>query len=403
MKKTTGFIICMILLSMFFIPKAEAQNFAPLEMGVNVNERPHWLKPEMLQQSQTTWVRAFIEASHYIRGERTFDDDFRIEALKEAADNDYKILLSIKWNMKEAGWRVPEPGSKEEKEWFQFAGDLLDELQGDLSIFVLVNEITIDTPKKDLQPNKKGVIPFVQFQKRLLDYISKLNPKGADGNSLPIYTGGFTRLDKKGLQNQPANQAMFQWIREDNRLAGADFHMHQPDYETSMEAANFIRKQIPQKPLIVTEFSLVWKWKAHLGDEIGSSEKGQKFAKRYELDPEMTVAEYSTQAFSKPVSETEWQDFLKSQPWFEPYYLDIMGRLMENHGVEVATYAFTQSPETNNPWKITENSTPWFIQQLLMPRVAYSDSDRTATNYGMFDSFVRWQKVTKAIKLSKVK
>lgn len=388
----------MVLLSLLSVKEGQAQNRIPLELGVNVNERPNWLKSDLLQQSQTTWVRAFIEASHYIKGDRKLADDFRIDSLHRVASNGYKVLLSIKWNLKEAGWHVPEPGSKEETQWFEFAGNLLDELNGELSILVLVNEITIDTPEQDLRPNEEGVIPFVLFQKRLLDYISKRNPKGADGKPLDIYTGGFTRLDKKKLQQHPANQAIFEWINKDDRLAGADFHMHQPDYKTSMEAADFIQKEIPTKPFIVTEFSFVWHWKAHLGDEIGSTESGQKFAGRYGVDPHMTVAEYSTQAFQNPVPEKQWQDFLKSQPWFEPNYLDVMGRLMERHGVEVATYAFTENPETDTPVKITEEKNPWFIQQLFMPRVAKTESNRTAVNYGLFESFVRWQNVTKVLK-----
>lgn len=381
---------------------ARTPQFRPLAMGVNVNERPHWLKPGLLQQSRTTWVRAFIEASHYIKGRRELDDDFRTAALKRVADRGYKVLLSIKWNLKEAGWRVPEPGSRQERQWFGFAGRLLEELQGDLSMLVLVNEITIDTPEADLQPNEDGVIPFVRFQQRLLDHISGLNPTAANGHPLPVYTGGFTRLDTKKLQTHPANRAMFKWINEDDRLAGADFHMHQPDYETTVQAADFIRTAIPDKPLIVTEFSLIWKWKAHLGQALGATEKGKAFAGQYHYDPSMSVAEYATRAFSHPVGEGEWHDFMKSQTWFEPRYLDVMGRVMENHGVVVATYAFTQNPDTDEAWTITEQSTPWFIQQLFIPRVAVA-KNRTATNYGLFESFVRWQEVTQTIRAAGTK
>ena len=393
--KTVGLLVGMLyLLAPLY---AMAQTHAPLEMGVNVNERPHWLKSDLLEQSQTTWVRAFIEASHYIRGDRQLSDDYRVDAMHRVADDGYKVLLSIKWNLKEAEWRIPEPGSGEEQQWFRFAGDLLEELDGKLSMLVLVNEITIDTPEKDLRPNENGVIPFVRFQKRLLEYISRQKPRGADGQPLDIYTGGFTRLDKKELQYHPVNQAMYEWINEEDRLAGADFHMHQPDYKTSLEAADFIREQIPEKPLIVTEFSFVWHWKAHLGDAIGSSQAGKEFARKYDLDPRMTVAEYSTEAFRNPVPEKEWQEFMKSQPWFEPDYLDVMGRLMERHGVVVATYAFTQNPDTDEAWTISENMNPWYIQQLFIPRVAHTESGKTAVNYGLFENFLRWQRVTEAL------
>lgn len=396
MKKTTGIITVTVLLLIASVQCVFAQNYTPLEMGVNVNERPHWLHEKMLEQSNTTWTRAFVEASHYIKGERSLQDDFRIDALKRVAGEGYKVLLSIKWDIREAGWRVPDPGSREEKLWFEFAGNLLNELEGDLSMIVLVNEITIDTPEEDLQPNESGVIPFVRFQKRLLDYVSELNPRGADGNSLPIYTGGFTRLDLKKQQTHPSNRAVFKWINEEDRLSGADFHIHQPDYKTSLEATDFIRKVIPDKSLIVTEFSLVWKWKAHMQDKIGRTQKGRDFAENNNVDSTITVAEYSTRAFRKPVSETEWNNFLNSQPWFESDYLDIMGRIMENAEVDLATYAFTQRPGLHDNWKVTKKTNPWFVHQLFIPHLI-SDSGKVSANYEFLESFRRWQETTKKI------
>lgn len=396
MNKIISIFTGLIIAGLVFISQAVAQEYKPLEMGVNVNERPHWLKSEMLEQTQTTWTRAFIEASHYIKGNRSLDDDFRVEALHRVANEGYKIILSIKWNLKEADWRVPKPDSQEEGQWFQFAEDLLDELEGKLDKLVLVNELTIDTPEEDLQPNQEGVIPFVRFQKRLLDHVSSLNPKDANGNPLPIYAGGFTRLDQKKQQERPANRAVIEWVNEDDRLAGANFHIHQPDYKTTVEAVKFAREAMPERSLITTEFSLIWKWRSHLGDEIGATEAGKAFAEKYDLDPKMTIADYSTHVFANPVSYTEWRDFLKSQPWYEPDYLDVMGRLLENYGVDVATYAFTQNPDPDidrNP-EFSEKSTPWYIHQLLMPQNIRSDS----VNYGMFDSFVRWQKVTNILK-----
>ena len=397
--KTTEAIITFLFVIVGIIPAA-GQDYAPLEMGVNVNERPHWLKPELLEQSQTTWTRSFIEVSHYIKGNRQFGDDFRVEALKETANNGYKNLLSIKWNFKEAGWRVPEPGSEQEQQFFNFTKNLLQELDGYLSKLVLVNELTIDTPRKDLQPDDQGEIPFVRFQKRLLDFVSKLNPKTAEGKPLPLYTGGFTRLDQENMQNRPVIREMFKWINEEDRLAGADFHMHQPDYKTTIEAADFIRNHIPEKSLIVTEFSLVWKWKAHMSDEIGKTGRGAKFAEKYGVDPKMSVADYSTYAFTKPVTDAEWQDFLKSQPWFEPNYLTIMGRIMERRKVDLATYAFTQTPGSHEGWKVTERTSPWFIHQIFVPHLERTHSNQVPRVYGMFDSFVRWQQSTQVIQSS---
>jgi hypothetical protein len=47
---------------------------------------------------------------------------------------------------------------------------------------------------------------------------------------------------------------------------------------TAQRALDFIHRAIPNKPLMTTEFSLVFQSKAHLGDQVDSSESGQEFS-----------------------------------------------------------------------------------------------------------------------------
>ncbi|MEX0722068.1 MAG: GMC family oxidoreductase [Balneolaceae bacterium] len=86
----------------------------------------------------------------------------------------------------------------------------------------------------------------------------------------------------------------------------------------------------------------------------------------------------------------------------DPHTVDVIGRIMEQAGVDVATYAFTQNPcagpEDNKHRNITMRATPWYIQQLFMPEVAVTKSGRVAVNYNLFDSFVNWQKTTEILK-----
>jgi hypothetical protein len=236
---------------------------------------------------------------------------------------------------------------------------------------------------------------MVLFLRRLVAQLTAYRPLSADGGPLPLYAGGFTRLDLSTTQNAPAVGNSIAWINADPKVAGADFHLHQPDLATSGQALAYARAQIPTKPLIVTEFSLIWKWKSHFEDAIGASASGAAFASQHGLSPQMTVREFCDQAFAQPVPQAEWQAFLASQSWFEPGYLDAIGPMMERYGLSVATYGFTTDPLPGAPAptkQLAPGGTPWFINNLLIPGLAYvPNGKRAPENDGFFTSFVKWQ------------
>jgi hypothetical protein len=91
----------------------------------------------------------------------------------------------------------------------------------------------------------------------------------------------MTRLDMPKVQNSAATRAMIRWIDSDPRVTGADFHLHQPGMPTTERALQFIHHAIPNKPLMVTEMSLIWKWQEHLGDRIDASATGRAFSGAY--------------------------------------------------------------------------------------------------------------------------
>jgi hypothetical protein len=376
---------------------ADAQVTTPhgLQLGGNVNEHPEWLVPGVLDQTHTTWVRAFIPASEFISGRRSYKNDSGLQQLRAAAQSGHKIVLSIKWDCADKGKegiRVPAPDSAQEQTWFKFADNLISAMNGSVSILVVNNELFIDTQPQDLVPGLDGQVPMVRFLQRLVAHISSTHPPGADGKALPLYTGGFTRLDREKTRNQPALRLMIDWINKDPNVSGCDFHLHQPDIATSKDALEFMHKNVPHKPLIVTEFSLVWKWTKHLPDRIDATSNGAAFEKKYNVASGSKVVDFFNAAFQHPVPQAEWQEFLASQPWFEPQYLDEIGPLMQANGVTVATYALTLNPLTSRPRQITEDTPAWFVNNLLVPGLAVSpDPGLFGQNYGFFDSFVRWQ------------
>ena len=377
-------------------PVAHADSAPRLLFGVNTNQNLTWLEPTLMAQTRTTWVRGFVPASEFISGARSYSSDTGLAALRAAAVKGHKVILSIKWDCTGAGGLgpVPPPGSPGEQAWFQFADALVRSMSDSLSILVAVNELLIDTREQDLSPGPDGRVPMILFLRRLVAHLIASRPMAAGGGPLPIYAGGFTRLDLPKTRRAAAVRNAIAWINRDPRVAGADFHLHQPSLATSGEALTYIRTHVPAKPLIVTEFSLVWKWKRHFEDAIGASGAGAAFAAQHGLSPQMTVREFCNQAFDRPVPEAEWQAFLASQPWFEPGYLNAIGRMMEQHEVSLATYAFTTDPLPDaRPMQIRVGATPWFLNNLLVPGLAVAPGGaRAPENYRFFASFVRWQR-----------
>jgi hypothetical protein len=395
-KLRTG-LTCAAASLAFTFAVAQAQTPATFTFGGNVNEHLTWLNPVALDQTKTTWIRGFIPASEFMTGKRSFPSDPGLLALKKAADSGDKVILSIKWDCTQKGEAgpVPSPGSAGEAKWFSFADQLLRATSGKVSILVVLNELLVDTQPNDLVPGPDGQVPMVVFLRRLTAHLAAEHLLASDGSPLPIYTGGLTRLDLAKHQDDIATKQMLEWANSDPHIAGIDFHLHQPDLASSEAALRFIHQAVPHKPLSITEFSLVWKWKRHLGDKIAAGPEGQAFAKRHGFADGTTVADFLNQTIARPVDQATWQDFLKSQSWFDPHYLDEVGPMMRANGVRVATYALTLNPSPLKLRQVTEQTTPWFLNDLLVPGLAISpDRDREPENYGFFQSYLAWQQTS---------
>jgi hypothetical protein len=397
-KGVKGFALVVAVASAFMVQPIKAQiPTEKLALGGNVNERFHWATPQILGQTHTTWIRGFVPASEFISGQRSYENDPGLRSLKAAADSGHKIVLSIKWDSagKGAFGRIPSPDSKEEKTAFAFVDHLLDATAGKVSALVLLNELTIDTLAPDLDPDSTGRIPMIEFLKRLAAHVAAEHRTAVNGSPLPLFAGGMTRLDKQSTQDSPATRAMIAWINSDPRITGADFHMHQPDMATTTIALEFMHREIPHKPLMVTEMSLIWKWQKHMGDSIGNSSAGTDFCSKYGLTGQTTVAEFLNDAFQRPVPEAEWQEFLASQAWFEGHYLANLIPLLQANGVKVATYALTWNPEPQDVTDrrpITTKTVPWFLNQLLVPGMAFVPGNkRLPENYELFSDYVHYQ------------
>lgn len=363
-----------------------------LELGANFNEHLHVATRPELDATGVRWVRGFLPAGEFLDGRRTLPSDAGVATFRAAAAAGRKLAITLKWDFKRSKWRVPVPDSVEERNAFAWAIGVVRETKPDL--LLLVNEVFIDTEETDLEPGADGTIPMVRFLQRLAAHVAAANLQGPSGAALPVSCGGFTRLDRAEMRNRPATRALLPWLASTPHLTHVNFHLHHADLAQFESAAKFMRAQVPARPLVVTEFSLVWAYHAHMSDRLDIDAAGRAFTKKYRRAPEQTIAQYLSAAAREPVTEEELHAFLASRSWFDPQGLEKCCQLMEQNGVTLATYAYLQASSglerAKNP--VGNTQPPWRLNPVFQERHAYvPGGKRAAVNLGFFATFVRRQ------------
>lgn len=361
-----------------------------LQLGANFNEFLQAARPQPLALARVGWVRGFLPALEFIDGRRELATDPGLAAFREAAAAGRRVALTLKWDFLRGKSRVPAPGSERERACFAFALDAVRHGRPDL--LLLINEYFPDTPEADTLPDAGGRIPMVEFLKRLAAHVHAAGLRDPRGGPLPVSCGGFTRLDLARMQEHPSVRQLLPWLNDSPHFSHVNFHLHQKTLGQFETALAFLRGQVPAKPLIVTEFSLVWAYKAHLGDAVAAGAKGGAFAAACALPAGTTVLDYLNAALRRRVPEEEWHAFLNSQPWYDPEFLRRSTALMERHGVVLATYAFlSESSGALRPMRAGD--TPWRLNPIFAERFAVSpDPARPAVNPDFFKAFLERQR-----------
>lgn len=389
-------LACLVAASLWGMPRAAGGSADKLELGgglqlgANFNEFLHTAKPEALGAARVGWVRGFLPALDFIEGRRDLATDPGLAAFRAAAAAGRRVALTIKWDFLRHRARVPAPDSERERACFAFALEVVQKGRPDL--LLLINEYFPDTMEEDTLPDATGGIPMVTFLKRLAAHVHAANPRDPRGSPLPVSCGGFTRLDLARMQGHPSVRALLPWLASSPHFGYVNFHLHHQSLEQFSTALEFLRKNVAAKPLIVTEFSLVWRYKAHLGDALDASKAGRDFARAQSLPDTTTVLDFINSAMRKRVPEATWQAFLNSQPWYDPGFLRKSAALMERHGVVLATYAFlSESSGAIRP--LREGDTPWRLNPIFAERFAVSsDPARPAVNPDFFRAFLERQR-----------
>ena len=313
-------------------------------------------------------------------------------------DHGKKAILSLEWSFKHADMAPPLPGSQEERDLFAFLDThVLDILAPSASIITSGNEPFVDTKKEDWRFNPRyGGIPMVEFYKRVTQHVhAYLVRKGLRGQ-VALYMGSFTQLYSRKMQDRSATRALFAYADAAPFVDGVDLHAHVTRLDQIESALAFARFQTA-KPIIVTEYTYVWKMRRAIESD---DRLGEAFAGRWGYDPFLPIHDYlvcyvfqrgNGCQFDTKISKAEWDDFLASRPWFIDHFLLKADNIFRKYDVHGVTYGFMQRQPSNR--QLQRNKAPWYLGFLYSPAsLGYNRDGFPLTNYQVLDDFISLQR-----------
>jgi hypothetical protein len=357
------------------------------EIGANFNHDPEIIDLVYLRKTPVEWIRTTPYIFEYIRGDKDPATEPGLQKVIDARKAGYKVAFGFRWDFKKYKLRIPQPGSTEEKMYFATANLILERVGAYVDMFKLGNEPNLETMEQDLQVNIEGVVPLVRFMERLLnEVVEPYYLRHQELQRPDIYAGSLPALFEKEQQEKPGVRGLIQLAQENNHIKGLAIHLHISDSLEMERAFQFVRSIMPDKPIIVPEFSLFRLYNGHVSDELGSSEAGINFAAKYHYAPGLKLYEWYSKANTEKVSAAEWADMFASRSWFPPHFMQTYYRYFRKYGVVLATYGFLSQ---SAPARVTPGTAVWFINPIFPMKSLQKQADGSYTpNPLWFDDFV---------------
>lgn len=373
-------------------------------LGVNTNRRPADLSPDLVARTGADWVRSNVSVLEYKRQKDgdgadpnwDFADwDIYIDA---AAGPDRKAILNLMWDFRKFGRRPPKPGSDRERKLFDYLDrEILDKLAPHVEILVTGNEPFVNTDKRDWEEDPAyGGIPLVVFYTRVTEHVHDYLVRNGLRDRVDLYMGAFTRLHTEAMQTQPAVAALLAYADAAPHVDGIDMHTHVVNVPQIDRALAFART-FTGKPIIVTEFTFVWKMKQAVesGDRLGAA-----FAGRWGRDANETAGDYmACEVFGQargckgqgPVSKAEWDDFFATRDWYIDHFITEADAVFRRYAVRGATFGLVQKRPTKR--QLSPDRPPWYMGFLFVPAaVAPGPGGAAPPNYQYLDDFLAIQR-----------
>lgn len=344
-------------------------------VGGSLNGRPRRIGDNLglIEESNTTWLHAFLDVRKKYEQDANPRTDPDIEALRRVSQNtDVKLIVALKWNFtgnfgNVEVTRVPQSGSAHRNALFEYATELLTAIGGPIDIVVLGNEPIWEALDEDVLGSNPPLITFTrELRDHLVDNYTTGDPR--------FLVGAFNKLYSDYVRSEYGRfyEQLFNMARNSDDIDGIDLHVHYNGFQQAREILSIARNEIPDGTITVTEFSPVWRYEENADASIAASESGRQFANQYGIAPETTVTEYYRAVQENPRSPREIADFMEAMPWYNANFVEDMYDLLGEYGAEIGAFGFLQGAGFRHV-ELTDDWVPFQINFLFQHGVIDSE------------------------------
>jgi hypothetical protein len=409
------------------------------QLGLDFDGLPRRFGANDAEVSRThaKWLRAFYDVTASLNAANSCDvkndpDLNELRIIHKTYGDKYKIIFSLKYDFTVDGTQEQPPLSGPQYDAVvKCTNTVLDYVYGSIDILVSGNEPFETNPFSDMT--------VVTFYQQMTD--NDIAYRSKQSTSIPIYVGAFNDLQQSYAQTAAA-KALLSYANSNPSVAGVDLHLHVASFNgddgaengrfSSLDgglvgAVNFARTQVPSKPFISTEFSLVSYFLPFLKDPISTQFKSKSATYAADAmasvanDPDgnQTVLGFYNYALtrgnsSNPITYQEWVNFLSigdavSPNWYTDRFVGNANFLAQAQGFfnknnfTVATYSLPYQ-QTNlvkglNPSDPYATPVYWLgalFCNVTCPRIPIGESSGTGNQFslGVADDFISLQSVS---------
>jgi Secretion system C-terminal sorting domain len=364
------------------------------EIGINVNKMPIGLDPDLLERCKTKWIRASLDFFWIYTGENT-EEDLGWDKFIQSSEAGYNTILTLRWDWKREDLDIPLPNSVKESEYFDFLDNLLDKYAKHAKIIVVNNEPVAESKPEDKEFNITfDGVPAAVFHQKLAEHLNQYLIDNSLRNDIKLFGGSVFQMYKEGWQTDEVNQRIIAYTDQSDILDGLDLHLHVDKIEQIESGLKFVRN-FTEKPILVTEYGMVFAYQKNLEEPLGIDNNGKAFAQKYGRDENMVLFDYFNFARKNTISFQEWADFNNSRSWYPHHFILHAYDLFKKYEVIVATSSFSSDHGTG-PVHVRD-AIPWYLIPLYVSPIVDRPDGEIRGNYELFDDFVSIQSQTTRI------
>lgn len=356
------------------------------QLGLNFNHNPENIDFAYVAEIHPDWIRTTPRILDYADGKLDPERSRGLQNVIKAGTAGYKIVFGFRWDFKKRQLRLPAPGSDREVKYFHMVDIILEKVGQYVDIFSLGNEPNLETMQIDLHYNDAHQVPLVVFTRRLMDHVIGFY-ENHDWSLPQIYAGSLPALFEHKQQQTPGVAELIKFAQDTKAVTGLSIHLHIEDSLEIGQALQYVRSIMPDKPIIVPEFSLFRLYNKHFQDRIAASPNGMSFLKKYQLPEDLKVYQWLTMVNNGKIPYEQWAEMFRSQSWYVPHYLNTYFRYFKKYHVVLATYPLLQQGFRK---QVTPKTPSWFLNPLYLQKSFGKDtSGHYYVNPLVYDDYLR--------------